>query len=86
MFNKEEDKPRIDPVKAGVLKKVAAPVQDEAVKKITAWKSGDEINLTGVDGHVFNELNDKFKNDKSDRGFRFNYDQLKQTLSVVDDK
>jgi len=58
MFNKEEDNPRIDPVKAGVLKKVAAPVQDEAVKKIAAWKSGDEINLTGVDGHVFNELND----------------------------
>tara|TARA_R110001599_G_scaffold5487_1_gene27721 strand:+ start:875 stop:1135 length:261 start_codon:yes stop_codon:yes gene_type:complete len=86
MFNKEEDKPRIDPVKAGVLKKVPAPIEKEAVVKIESWKSGDEINLTGVDGHLFNELNDKFKNDKSDRGFRFNYDQLKQTLVVVDDK
>ena len=86
MFNKEEDKPRIDPVKAGVLKQVPAPIEKQAVAKIESWKSGDEINLTGVDGHLFNELNDKFKNDKSDRGFRFNYDQLKQTLAVVDDK
>tara|TARA_B100000424_G_C22781726_1_gene420325 strand:+ start:239 stop:499 length:261 start_codon:yes stop_codon:yes gene_type:complete len=85
MLNKEDDKPKIDPVKAGVLKEVPAPVQNQAVKKIQEWKTGDKIILTDVDGYLFNELNDKFKNDKSDRGFRFEYDQLNKKLIVMDD-
>ncbi len=62
------------------------PKTTDHEQAIKSWKKGDKINLTGVDGHLFNKLNDKFKNDKSDRGFRFNYDQDNEILTVVDDK
>lgn len=55
----------------------------ETEEKIRAWQRGDELTLTGVDGHLFNELYSTLQQDKKDRGYRFEYDQLAGTLAVV---
>tara|TARA_R100001377_G_C3193301_1_gene111504 strand:- start:2330 stop:2629 length:300 start_codon:yes stop_codon:yes gene_type:complete len=99
MFNrKPEDSPEnpaparvIDPVPVPAPNPVPTPAQnpvapEDVLAKIRAWKTGDEIKLTGINGHVFNDLNNTLAQDKSDRGFRFNYDQLAQVLTIADDK
>ena len=99
MFNrKPEDSPEnpaparvIDPVPVAAPNPVPTPAQnpvapEDVLAKIRAWKTGDETKLTGINGHVFNDLNNTLAQDKSDRGFRFNYDQLAQVLTIADDK
>jgi hypothetical protein len=99
MFNKKpEGSPEnpaparvIDPVPVAAPNPVPTPAQnpvasEDVTEKIRAWKTGDEIELKGINGHIFNDLNSTFAQDKSDRGFRFNYDQLAEVLTIVDDK
>ena len=99
MFNrKPEDSPEnpaparvIDPVPVPAPGPVSTPAKnpvasEDVREKIRAWKAGDELKLTRINGHVFNDLNNTLAQDKSDRGFRFNYDQLAEVLMIVDDK
>ena len=99
MFNKKPEGSPENPAPARVIDPVPVPspvpvptpaqnpvASEDATEKIRAWKAGDEIELTGINGHVFNDLNSIFAQDKSERGFRFNYDQLAEVLTIVDDK
>jgi|TARA_R110002126_G_scaffold82862_1_gene202841 hypothetical protein len=102
MFNKKpEDAPRsythpapdraIDPVPTAPSNPVPTPAQnpvasEDVLAKIRAWKTGQEIKLTGINGHVFNDLNNTLAQDKSERSFRFNYDQSAEVLTILDDK
>ena len=99
MFNrKPEDSPEnpaparvIDPVPVAAPNPVPTPAQnpvasEDVLAKIRGWKAGEEIKLTGINGHVFNDLNNTLAQDKSERSFRFNYDQSAQVLTIVDDK
>ena len=69
--------PRVDP------KPKPDPLQ-AAVKQIEAWQHGDVLKITGVDGDLFNQLNSMFREDKKDRGYKFEHDQSGvQTLTVT---
>jgi hypothetical protein len=99
MFNrKPEDSPEnpaparvIDPVPVAAPNPVPTPAQnpvasEDVLAKIRGWKAGEEVKLTGINGHVFNDLNNTLAQDKSERSFRFNYDQSAEVLTIVDDK
>jgi hypothetical protein len=81
----------IDPVPVAAPNPVPTPAQnpvasEDVLAKIRGWKAGEEIKLTGINGHVFNDLNNTLAQDKSERSFRFNYDQSAEVLTIVDDK
>ena len=99
MFNrKPEDSPEnpaparvIDPVPVAAPNPVPTPAQnpvasEDVLAKIRGWKAGEEIKLTGINGHIFNDLNNTLAQDKSERSFRFNYDQSAEVLTILDDK
>ena len=99
MFNrKPEDSPEnpaparvIDPVPVAAPNPVPTPAQnpvasEDVLAKIRGWKAGEEVKLTGINGHVFNDLNNTLAQDKSERSFRFNYDQSAEVLTILDDK
>ena len=81
----------IDPVPVAAPNPVPTPAQnpvasEDVLAKIRGWKAGEEIKLTGINGHIFNDLNNTLAQDKSERSFRFNYDQSAEVLTIVDDK
>ena len=73
MFNKKPEDSPVNPAPARVIDPVPVPApnpnptpaenpvaSEDVVEKIRAWKQGTEIELTGIGGHVFNDLNNTF--------------------------
>jgi len=58
---------------------------DTVSDKIGNWQSGSKLIIENVDVDCFNNVNEAFQLDKTDRGFRFDYDQDNQILTVSDD-
>ena len=76
------------PEKPAPIAKVeeVVPKTTDHEQAIKSWKNGEKLILNNVCPGKFMELTHSFNKDKSDRGFRFNYDQDNEILTVVDDK